>query len=401
MIFEALLEETSVLGKPEWRPMLRYTAELHGRSVQPARYPFPYDWEEIGPGYCYGPAFGHWDLIHQILDVMPAEPEHARRQLLNNLAAQEENGLVPGSIWMRNNEAKWSHEFGHPGVWVVAVQEYCALTGSEDLIRRCYEPLVKQLGWFEQNRKAEGQGFFYRDILTFQWESGVDEGVRFFKAQPGPYACVDATSHVYCMYEHAAAWAKVVGQDGREFQRKADELREFVRTRLWDDDTGWFYDIWAVDSPENRHTAFEGMFPVVMGLATPEQARRAIDENLLNPRRFFAPHPISTVGVEDPLFELRMWRGPAWNSMTYWAARGCLRYRRPDAACKLLEAALDASARTFDKTGTVWEFYNSLGGKPEEMQRKPHTPYNQPCRDYLGHNPLIAMARLWEIARSM
>ena len=33
-------------------------------------YPFNYEWEEIGPGYIYGPAFGHWDLIHQVLDVM-------------------------------------------------------------------------------------------------------------------------------------------------------------------------------------------------------------------------------------------------------------------------------------------------------------------------------------------
>jgi hypothetical protein len=32
------------------------------------------------------------------------------------------------------------------------------------------------------------------------------------------------------------------------------------------------------------------------------------------------------------------------------------------------------------------------------LARKPQTPYNQPCRDYLGHNPLIAMAWLWERA---
>jgi len=103
--------------------------------------------------------------------------------------------------------------------------------------------------------------------------------------------------------------------------------------------------------------------------------------------------------VSEPKFELRMWRGPTWNSMTYWAARGCLEYGRADAAHVLSERALDASARQFERTGTVWEFYHPHGGRPEDLQRKPQTPYNTPCADYLGHNPLIALARLWEATR--
>ena len=99
--------------------------------------------------------------------------------------------------------------------------------------------------------------------------------------------------------------------------------------------------------------------------------------------------------VEDPRFELRMWRGPAWNSMTYWASRGCVRYRRADAARLLLERALDCAAEQFLGTGTIWEFYHPFGGDPRELARKSSGYANQPCQDYLGHNPLIAMARLW------
>jgi hypothetical protein len=93
-----------------------------------------------------------------------------------------------------------------------------------------------------------------------------------------------------------------------------------------------------------------------------------------------------------------MWRGPTWNSMTYWAARGCLRYGRVDAAQQLVEHALDASATQFERTGTIWEFYHPHGGDPQTVQRKPHTRYNAPCPDYLGHNPLIAMARIYDKA---
>ena len=119
----------------------------------------------------------------------------------------------------------------------------------------------------------------------------------------------------------------------------------------------------------------------------------------MNPQRFFCAHPIATVALEDPRFELRCWRGPAWNSMTYWAARGCLNYGACHEATLLLERALDDSAAQFERTGTVWEFYHPLGGRPEDVQRKPDTEFNRPCREYLGHNPLLAMARLYEQAK--
>jgi putative isomerase len=134
---------------------------------------------------------------------------------------------------------------------------------------------------------------------------------------------------------------------------------------------------------------------MVVGAATQKQGQRVVDEWLMAKDRFFTPHPIATVAVSDRKFELRMWRGPVWNSMTYWAARGALRYGRPLAAKKLLEAALDDTAAQYDRTGVVWEFYSPFCGKPEDLKRKPETKRNEPFTDYMGHNPLLAMARMW------
>jgi putative isomerase len=93
-----------------------------------------------------------------------------------------------------------------------------------------------------------------------------------------------------------------------------------------------------------------------------------------------------------------MWRGPTWNSITMWVAAGCLRYCRADAATAILGRALDCSAAVFARTGTIWEFYHPQGGEPTALTRKPQTPFNKPCRDYLGHNPLWMMARLYAAA---
>jgi putative isomerase len=405
----ALRREADSLGKPAWRPMLQYLAAMHERATHPPAPPFEFEWEELGPGYGYGPAFGHWDLVHEMIDELPSCPEHTRHQLLNDLRLQLSDGFLPGSVYMPGSpragdgtgpkRAAATFDRGtqsHPPLWVVAADDYMELTGDRSILRECFEGVTRQIGWFEAKRKAEPGGFFYNDILLHRWESGVDDGVRFDNTEMGPKACIDATCHVYQLCDYAAQWARRLGVDDQPWRARADRLAEFVRTQLWDESSGFFYDAWAVHDPKMRTAAFEGMWPVVTGIATPQQAKRVIDEWLLNPKQFFSKHPIATVGVSDPKFSLRMWRGPVWNSMTYWAARGCARYGRADAARALLEAALDDTAVQYDRTGTIWEYFHPLGGHPEDLQRKPYTKRNQPWTDYLGHNPLFAMARLWE-----
>ena len=392
---DALVKEAGRPGKPAWKPMLLHLAELHGRSVLPPVAHFPYPYESIGPGYQDGRVFGHIDIAHIRLDAVRADPTHVRNQTRNELAGQQKDGLIPGIIQFdAAGKPVFKNFKGFPPFWPVAVDEYVKVTGDTAFLDECHTALVKQIGWFEAKRAAPGGGFYYLDATTGPWESGMDEGVRYVRKPPGPAACVDATSHVYLMYDHAARWSRAVGKPAAGRDEKAVALRKFIQTELWDDQAGFFFDAWTVRDPKGRPMAFEGMWPVVVGAATPEQAKRVIDDHLLNPKEFFSPHPISTVSVSDPKFELRMWRGPAWNCMTYWAARGCERYDRPDAARKLLEAALDATATQFEKTGTVWEFYPPQGGDPAKVKRK-DKGRNLPCVDYLGHNPLFAMIDLW------
>jgi glycogen debranching enzyme len=397
--FDRLKEEAKRIGKPEWRPMLQYVAGLHERSTNPARSPFRLPWEGIGVGYCYGPAFGHWDIVHAMIDTLPQEREHVRNQLLNNFALQGVDGFQPGVVYMRGGEVRYSSEFSHPPVWPFAVLDYFALYGDDrELLELSYDAIARQIGWFEAQRKAEGTGFYYTDILSHRWESGVDDGIRFDQIAMGPYACVDASSHMYALYDFAAGWAEELGrsEESGRYRAKKQELENFLQQRLFDPETGWFHDIWAVGNPTQRPLCFEGVWPMVVGAATDEQARRVVEQNLLAPDRFFTNHPIPTVAACEPKFELRMWRGPAWNSMTYWAVRGCLRYGYKEAAGAIVERALDSSAKQFERTGTVWEFYDPFGGEQTAVQRKPYTEFNTPCRDYMGHNPLLAMTRLWE-----
>lgn len=420
-----LERETATLGKPEWRPMLRYVAELHAADTHLPTSPFKYPWEDVGRGYGYGPGFGSWDLANIMLDELPAAREHVREQLMNDIGIQLPSGFFPGLYWMRERDAaddvriygtessKFSSTQSNPPLWVVAADDYMRQAGDRSLAPQFLEHVERQLGWFERERRAKPDGFLYLDIVTSKWESGVDEGVRFDGTGPGhepdTNACVDATAHVYQMYIYAAKWARMMGRDPSHFEARAEHLRHFIQTSLWSERDGFFYDSWVLKrAPDGdrsswrgtlapgRDHSYEGMWPMVVGAATPEQAQRVIHEWLMRPDRFFTPHPIATVAASDPKFELRMWRGPVWNSATYWAARGAVRYGDRVDAHKLLEAALNDSAAQFARTGVVWEYYHPMGGHPEELKRKPETKRNFPFPDYLGHNPLLAMARLWQ-----
>ncbi len=388
-------------GKENWKPMLEYTLNLHKRSIHPKSYPFIFEWEEMGPGYCYGTAFGHWDIIHQTFDALVYDKNHAVKQLYNDIINQEPNGLIPGSIWMKGGlsnrkEVKWSkNNQGHPPVWVVAVDDYIELTKNDSILHTFYPALVRQITWFENERKAESEGFYYNDILIKRWESGVDQGVRFDGTDFGPWACIDATSHVYMLYSYCQKWSEQLGMDSRYFSKRKEELKRFINDSLYCAEDKMYYDIWAIRNPKLRHYVFENFWPMIVGAISSERANSLIDDYLLNPKHFFTPHPISTVSVSDPKFELRLWRGPAWNSITYWIARACVSYNRPDAAKLILGKALDATAEQFKKTGTIWEFYHPFLGDQEKLIRKPETKKKIPCEDYLGHNPLIAMADLY------
>lgn len=391
--------------KPEWRGVLRYVQSLRRRSIRPPMAPLNLPWEEIGPGYCYGPAFGHWDIVHQMLDAVEDDPAHALGQLENNLCLQCADGFLPGSVWMSYEPVPWASaeerkrryniNAGHPPVWPVAVDAIVpTVKDGRAFLQRCLLAARKQLGWFRSHRLAPDGGYYYTDLIDHRWESGVDEGVRYDDAPKDAASCIDATSHVYLLAERAAAWAKQLNQDADDLQQECARLQDILQNRLWSDETGFFHDAWSVQTPKLRRLCQEGIWPVVVGAARPDQAALVIDA-MLDPKKFNTIHPLATVALSEPTFSLRMWRGPAWNSMTLWAALGCQRYGRPDAARILLERALDATSAVFVRTGCIWEFYHPHGGDPMVCERKTHTPFNMPCKDYLGHNPLRAMARLW------
>ena len=387
--FDALEKEITTFGRPEWEAVLKEVVRLHRASILPARDCMPYEFEHIGPGYYYGPAFGHWDIVHEILDSVESEPEHARRQILNDMSWMQEDGFLAGAVYFSDEGFYHQKDTTHPPLWPFAVDAYCRVTGSDALAQEVLPCLVRQIGWYERNRRLDDGGFFYTDVTgNHKCECGSDDSIRFVPA-PGMMDCVDACSHVYALYDFAWQWS-----GGKLYASEREALGDLIRNRLYSEETGFFH-----DSGGQRHFTFDGFWPLLCGAATEAQAKRVVEEWMLSPERFFTRHPMPFVVHSDSGYELRMWRGPSWNSMTMWALMGCLRYHQYKAVRMVAERVMDATAEQFRRTGKLWEFYHPELGQQSELTRKPYNKEaNLPCDDYLGHNPLFAIARMWKKA---
>lgn len=67
---------------------------------------------------------------------------------------------------------------------------------------------------------------------------------------------MDATAHVYALYDDAARWSKATGQSHAAWEEKAKAVKQFIQKDLWDPETGFVYDAWSVRAPMKRHLAF-------------------------------------------------------------------------------------------------------------------------------------------------
>ena len=176
--------------KPEWQAAMRYVTELRQRGIFPAEPPMPYDWLDIGPGYCYGPAFGHIDLVHQILDFVPDNPDLARRQLLNQFALQRPDGSIAFLYLHDNPDRSWQPgdlpvserlrgTDTFPPFWPVAVDACLQVQSNDELLEKAYDALVRLLRWFETERRAPDGGYFYADVLgQDRGDSGMDHSIQ-------------------------------------------------------------------------------------------------------------------------------------------------------------------------------------------------------------------------------
>lgn len=246
-----------------------------------------------------------------------------------------------------------------------AVWRHYQIHHDLDLVRRVYPALAMNLRWWIRARDTDGNGLF---AVEHQLETGMDDLYRWPDPEL-PYEAIDATSYAYINLQAVAALAAALGEDedATYFAQYAQKAAAALNSLLWDDKAGCYRDLEPRRQEWARTITITTFYPFFAGAGTAEQLR-VFREHLLNPERFWLPHPVPALSKEDSDFDPNsFWQGPAWPAATSHvieafatAAKELDRTLLPQAATLFHRAVRNHLTPRAD----FYERYNPLTGAP-------------------------------------
>ena len=119
-----------------------------------------------------------------------------------------------------------------------------------------------------------------------------------------------------------------------------------------------------------RIGCWSGFMTLWAGIATPEQARRMVRENLMDGRTFCSPYGVRTLSKMEKMYNIRAtnnpsnWQGPLWGISNYMVFRGLADYGLNKEARIMAEKTVALFGEDLKKEGALHEYYDPETGAP-------------------------------------
>ena len=248
--------------------------------------------------------------------------------------------------------------------------------------------------YHDHHRHAATGLYYWQDDLAI----GVDNDPSTFFRPKGSSASI----YLNClMYKELRAMSYLAEQlqlpeAKQRYTLMADSLRDAVRQWCWDEKDGMYYSVDLnlvayTDEPQiifgkpfvlhqgaprdypcliQRIGCWSGFMTLWAGIATPEQARRMVKENLLDERTFWGTYGVRTLSKLEKMYNLRAtnnpsnWQGPLWGISNYMVWRGLADYGLNDEARQLAEKTVALFGDDLKKNGALHEYYDPDTGRP-------------------------------------
>lgn len=169
-----------------------------------------------------------------------------------------------------------------------------------------------------------------------------------------------------------AAMAKELGEpdDATNWNDKADKLADLVRTRMWDEPGGNFFNLSrdtgkmiTGDAISLKRPEIITFLPLWAGIATKQQAARLV-KNLKNPETFWRRFGVPTLSAADRYYDPYItkccqWNGAVWLLWDYLVFRGLLDYGYRAEAEEIARRNLDAVTFQLKNNHRFWESFSA------------------------------------------
>jgi putative isomerase len=195
------------------------------------------------------------------------------------------------------------------------------------------------------------------------------------------------------MYKELQAMAYLcdclnLNEISNNYRKDAYELKQAIQGNCWDEWTGFFYsvDLNLISNEDikglhrgyprdwdcliQRIGVWSGFLALWAGIATPEQAKRIVEEHYRNQKTYNAPAGVRTLSKMEKMYKVHAtgnpsdWLGPVWGVSNYMTFRGLIKYGFLDDARELAEKTIRLFAKDFDRFGALHEYYQPENGEP-------------------------------------
>lgn len=208
-------------------------------------------------------------------------------------------------------------------------------------------------------------------------EAAVDENKDIGRFPDGELLAADYNGYMVAEFSSFSEICNAAGKKelALEYQTLAQQLKQLIEDRLWDDLTSSYCNL---DPKENKLVqlrCWTNTVPALLGIARPDRTEKVIENNLLNEKEFFRPCGLSSVSASETLYNQAMrglygrvvvsnWQGPMWILPNALAVRCLLREKRENDAREISRRVAATVLNGIEKTGTTFENYDAETGHP-------------------------------------
>ena len=220
------------------------------------------------------------------------------------------------------------------GLTTISGWEYFLRTGDLDFLQRLYDAVIGNSGKYAKYMKdgmiLQTDSFLvgWDNSIRYAW-GGFNKNLNKFER---PILPVDLNSYRVRELEILAQAADLLGrqEEATRHCAEARALAERINTLMWDEESGFYYDIFADDHTQLRCRAASGFTPLMAGIPSKSQAQKVM-ALLKDPQEFGSRYAVPTIALSYPE-RSHTWSGDICGRNNYLVEVGLARYDRDSTA---------------------------------------------------------------------
>lgn len=329
-----------------------------------------------------------WDSVFHAIGHRHLDVNLAQNLILALFDVQREDGFIPHMA-----KPDFVSDITQPPVIAWGALAVYEKSGDKSFLKTVFENNKAFLFWCRDNRRKS-------EMELYSWhtnpelnnrcdESGMDNSPRF-----------DTESDLYaidfsCFMANEARCIKKIAEElgdsenAEIFGRWYERIKSDINAVHWCDEDGFYYDYDITNGCFNKVQSVSSFLPLFSGVCRSDCAD-ALVSHLTNPDEFGTDFPVPSISLKDKTYGTDMWRGPVWINYNYMIALGLDEYGFEALSRDIKIKTVDIVNDWYNRTGTVFEFYDSKNEIPPfcfNRKGEVYEPYDfrikyQSIRDY-------------------